>query len=310
VSSRHLNRNPKLKKTIMVNTKILTQEFDYHRPADLAEAFELLAEYGDSAKVIAGGTDVVPQLKYEKIAPNHLVTLMKISGLSDIKVDNDGLNIGACARLRDVKQAARGPRYAALHDALRSIGKVQVMNMGTLGGNLCTASPAADSVPPLLVLNGRVTLAGPDGSRTLGIEDFITGPYTAAMAAAEIMTEIHIPPGQDHQGSAFLKIARVSADISKLSCAVALQRNADRCVSCRIALGAVAPIPLRIKEAEKLLGGKKMDATLLDEAAASVSAGIRPINDVRSTETYRRQVAAVIFKDVFNMAWQRAGGKR
>jgi len=294
----------------MVNTKILTQEFDYHRPAGLAEAFELLAEYGDAAKVIAGGTDVVPQLKYEKIAPSHLVTLMKISGLSDINEDNDRLNIGACARLRDVKQAcARDPRYAALHDALRSIGKVQVMNMGTLGGNLCTASPAADSVPPLLVLNGRVTLASRDGSRTLGIEDFIIGPYAAAMAATEIMTEIHIPPGQDHQGSAFLKIARVSADISKLSCAVALQRDADRCVSCRIALGAVAAVPLRIKGAEKLLGGKKMDAALLDEAAVSVSAGIRPISDVRSTETYRRQVAAVIFKDVFNMAWQRAGGK-
>ena len=295
----------------MLNTKILTQEFDYHRPASLAEAFELLAEYGDAAKVIAGGTDVVPQLKYEKIAPNHLVTLMKISGLSDINEDNDGLNIGACARLCDVKQAcARGPRYAALQDALRSIGKVQVMNMGTLGGNLCTASPAADSVPPLLVLNGRVTLASRDGSRTLGIEDFITGPYAAAMAAAEIMTEIHIPPGQEHQGSAFLKIARVSADISKLSCAVALQRDADRCVSCRIALGAVAPVPLLIQRAEELLGGKKMEATLLDEAAASVSAEIRPISDVRSTESYRQQVAAVIFKDVFNMAWQRAGGKK
>ena len=295
----------------MVNTKILTQEFDYHRPASLAEAFELLAEYGDAAKVIAGGTDVVPQLKYEKIAPKHLVTLMKISGLSDIHEDSDGLNIGACARLRDVKQAcARGPRYAALYDALCSIGKVQVMNMGTLGGNLCTASPAADSVPPLLVLNGTVTLASPDGSRTLGIEDFITGPYTAAMVASEIMTEIHIPPGQDHQGNAFLKVVRVAADISKLSCAVALQRDAERCVACRIALGAVAPVPMRIKGAEKLLNGSQIDPDLIDEAAASVSAEIRPISDVRSTEAYRRQVAAVIFKDVFDIAWQRAGGKR
>ena len=295
----------------MVNTRILTQEFDYHRPGSLSEAFELLAEYGDAAKVIAGGTDVVPQLKYEKIAPNHLVTLMKISGLSDINEDNGGLSIGACARLIDVKQAcARDPRYEALHDALRSIGKVQVMNMGTLGGNLCTASPAADSVPPLLVLNGRVTLASQEGSRTLDIEDFITGPYAADMAADEIMTEIHLPSGQDHQSSAFLKVARVAADISKLSCAVALQRDADRCVFCRIALGAVAPLPLRIKKAEALLGDKQMDATLLDEAAAIVSAEIQPISDVRSTETYRRQVAAVIFKDVFDMAWGRAGGKR
>jgi probable selenate reductase FAD-binding subunit len=295
----------------MVNTRILTREFDYHRPGSLTEAFELLAEYGDSAKVIAGGTDVVPQLKYEKIAPNHLITLMKIPELNDIKKDNGGLNIGACARLRSVKQAcAQGPQYAALHDALCSIGKVQVMNMGTLGGNLCTASPAADSVPPLLVLNGRITLASREGSRTLHVRDFITGPYTAVMTASEIMTEIHIPSVQDHQGSAFLKVARVAADISKLSCAVALQRDSDRCVSCRIALGAVAPMAMRVKEAEELLSGTQMSATLLAEAAASVSAEIWPISDVRSTETYRRQVAAVIFKDTFDMAWERAGGKR
>jgi carbon-monoxide dehydrogenase medium subunit len=295
----------------MVNTRILTQEFDYHRPRSLEEAFELLAEYGGAAKVIAGGTDVVPQLKYEKVAPNHLIALMRISGLGDINEDNGGLCIGAYARLVDVKQAcARDLRYAALHDALRSIGKVQVMNMGTLGGNLCTASPAADSVPALLVLNGRVTLVSQEGSRSVDVEEFITGPYTAAMTANEIMTEIRIPGGEDHQGSAFVKIARVAADISKLSCAVWLQRDADRCVSCRIALGAVAPLPLRVKGAEELLGGKQMDDALLDEVAAKVSAEIQPISDVRSTEAYRRQVAAVTFKDVFNMAWERAGGKR
>ena len=295
----------------MVNTRILIQEFDYHQPGSLAEAFELLAEYGDAAKVIAGGTDVVPQLKYEKIAPNHLITLMKISGLSDINTDNGVLNIGPCARLRDVQQAcARHAGWAALHDALRSIGKVQVMNMGTLGGNLCTASPAADSVPPLLVLEGRVTLQSQAETRTLDLEDFITGPYTAAMTANEIMTAIHVPSVQDHQGSAFLKVARVAADISKLSCAVALQRDAERCVTCRIALGAVAPTAMRAKGAEELLGGKPIDAALLDKAAASLAAEIRPISDVRSTETYRRQVAAVIFKDAFEKAWKRAGGER
>lgn len=295
----------------MVNTKILTREFDYHQPGSLAEAFELLAEYGEAARVIAGGTDVVPQLKYEKFAPDHLVTLMKISGLSAIHESNGGLVIGACARLADVKRAcARDAGFAALHDALRSIGKVQVMNMGTLGGNLCTASPAADSVPPLLVLNGRVALASREGSRTLDVEDFITGPYAAAMAAGEIMTEIHIPSGKDHRGSAFLKVARVAADISKLSCAVALQRDGGRCVSCRVALGAVAPVPMRARGAEEILGGKQIDAALLDEAAERVSAEIRPISDVRSSEAYRREVAAVIFKDVFDMAWERAGGKR
>ena len=294
----------------MVNTRILIQEFNYHQPGSLAEAFELLAEYGNAAKVIAGGTDVVPQLKYEKIAPNHLITLMKISGLNDINEDKGDLSIGPCARLRDVFQAcARNPAWAALYDALRSIGKVQVMNMGTLGGNLCTASPAADSVPPLLVLKGRVTLQNPTETRTLALEDFITGPYTAAMAADEIMTAVHVPAAEDHRGSAFLKVARVAADISKLSCAVALQRDAERCVTCRIALGAVAPTAVRAKGAEEMLSGQPINAALLDAAATIVAAEIRPISDVRSTETYRRQVAAVIFKDAFEKAWIRARGE-
>ncbi len=295
----------------MVNTRILIQEFEYHRPESLSEAFALLAEYGDTARVIAGGTDVVPQLKYEKIAPQHLITLMRITGLSDINEDNGELRIGPCARLRDVKAAcARHPGCTALLDALSAIGKVQVMNMGTLGGNLCTASPAADSVPALLVLKGRVTLQSQAESRTLDVEEFITGPYTAAMAANEIMTGIHVPSAQDQQGSAFLKVSRVAADISKLSCAVALQRDADRCVTCRIALGAVAPLAMRAKGAEEMLAGQPIDTALLDAAAVSVAAEIRPISDVRSTEIYRRQVAAVIFKDAFEKAWERAGGKR
>ena len=294
----------------MVNTRILIQEFDYHRPNSLSEAFELLAEYGDSAKVIAGGTDVVPQIKYEKIAPAHLITLMKISGLSDIGEENGEQRIGPCARLRDVKAACEGhPGCAALYDALCSIGKVQVMNMGTLGGNLCTASPAADSVPALQVLKGRVSLEGPEGRRTLDIGEFITGPYAAAMAADEIMTAVHIPSVKASHGSAFLKVARVAADISKLSCAVALQRDGDRCISCRIALGAVAPTAIRIKAAEELLAGRPVDTALLDAAADAVTTGIQPISDVRSTETYRRQVAAVIFKDAFDRAWERAGGR-
>ena len=295
----------------MVNTRILIQEFDYHRPGSLDEAFELLAQYGADAKVIAGGTDVVPQLKYEKIAPNHLIAIKKIAGLSDINQDSGGLSIGACARLRHVEQAcAKRPGCEALHDALCSIGKVQVMNMGTLGGNLCTASPAADSVPALLVLQGGVILESRSGKRTLDVEAFITGPYAAAMTDDEIMTAIHIPPAEDHHGSAFLKVARVAADISKLSCAVALQRDANRCVACRIALGAVAPTAIRIKAAEDLLNDTQIDAAVLDKAAAIVAAEIKPISDVRSTEVYRRQVAAVIFKDAFEKAWKRAGGEK
>jgi carbon-monoxide dehydrogenase medium subunit len=292
----------------MTNTRIVTQEFEYLTPDTISDVLQLLNKHGQTAKIIAGGTDVVPQLKYEKISPAYLINIMKIAELSYIKEDN-GLRIGASAKLRDVKQyCAKKKRYTGLSDALSSIGKVQVMNMGTLGGNLCTASPAADSAPALLVLKGRVKLVNVEGERTVDLEDFFIGPNKAVMAFNEIMTEIQIPPIPVGAGDAFIKIARVAADISKISCAVAVEHKGNVCASCRIAMGAVASIPLRIKEAEEFVTGQNINDSLLDEAGKVVSTGIKPLTDVRSTETYRKQIAATLFKDTFAKAWKRAAG--
>jgi carbon-monoxide dehydrogenase medium subunit len=292
----------------MTNTRVVTQEFEYFTPDTISEVLQLLNEHGQAAKIIAGGTDVVPQLKYEKISPAYLINIMKISELIYIKEDN-GLRIGASARLRDVKQyCAKRKQYTSLADALGSIGKVQVMNMGTLGGNLCTASPAADSAPALLVLKSRLKLLNEEGERTVKLEDFFTGPSETVMAFNEIMTEIQVPPIQAGMGDAFIKIARVAADISKISCAVAVERNGDVCASCRIAMGAVASVPLRIQAAEEFVNGQRINDSLLDEAGKVVSAEIKPLTDVRSTETYRKHVAGALFKDTFQKAWKRAAG--
>ncbi len=291
----------------MGNTRILAKNFEWLSPKTLPEVLQLLGRYGGSAKIIAGGTDVIPQMKVEKILPSVLIDVMKVRELNIIQ-GKGTLRIGATVKLRDIEGYCKDKLdYACLHDALRSIGKIQVLNMGTLGGNLCTASPAADSAPALLVLKSRVKLIGERAERLVALEDFFRGPGITVMDPGEILSEIQIPAVSDNGGNAFLKIARVAADISKINCAVAVERDGATCISCRIAMGAVAAMPIRIPSAERLLSGQKIDDALIDETAKVVSADIKPISDARSTEIYRRQVSRILFKDTFAKAWNRVG---
>jgi carbon-monoxide dehydrogenase medium subunit len=295
-------------KMMTVNTRILKPEFEYFVPKSLQEALQLIGQYGPEAKVIAGGTDLLVQMKQEVISPKYLINIMKIPEMQFIKKEKGWLRIGAATRWNEIVTfCAKGKKYSALYEASHSLGKIQVRNMGTIGGNLCTASPAADSAPVILALNGRVKLNRLEGVKTLDLEDFFKGVNLTAMASDEIMTEIQIPSIPKGTGSAFLKITRVGADISKISCAVAVERKGEICTSCQIVLGAVAPVPLKLREVNKIIAGKHVDPSLLEEMGHKVSEEIKPITDIRSTADYRRQVAAVLFKDVFWMAWKRAG---
>jgi CO/xanthine dehydrogenase FAD-binding subunit len=189
------------------------------------------------------------------------------------------------------------------------LGKPQVWNMGTMAGNLCNASPAADTAPPLLVYNGRVKLLGKGGERILEMEEFFKGVNRTALEEGEVLTEIQAEKTPERAGSAFMKMARVGADISKVTCAVAVEREANRCSSCRIALGAVAPVPMRAKGAEDIVRGARVDEAVVEKASRQVAQEIRPIDDVRSTAEYRREVTKTLFKDVFSRAWCRAAGE-
>jgi carbon-monoxide dehydrogenase medium subunit len=296
---------------VMGNTRILAQEFEYFEPETIQEAVRLLDQHGPEVKVIAGGTDLLVQIKQETVRPRCLVSVKKISELHQI-VEDGSLRIGAGLLLREVMIfcSREDGKYAAVSEAIRSLGKVQVRNMGTIGGNLCNASPAADSAPPLLVLDASVKLSSSRSDRVLSLRDFLKGVNITAMASNEILTEIQIPEIPKGLGSAFLKIARVSADISKVSAAVAVGRKDNVCVSCKIALGAVAPVPMRAEGAEKLLIGKKVEADLVEEVGEKAAEEIRPVTDVRSTVEYRKQVAAVLVRDALWEAWLRTGGKR
>jgi len=293
----------------MINTRILVHEFDYVTPGTLQEALQLVNEHGEEAKVIAGGTDLVVQMKQEIISPSLLISIAKLEELRNIK-EEDAVTMGAAVRLCDALNFfKKDERFAALSDALGLLAEVQVRNMGTLGGNLCNASPAADSAPPLLVFDAQVRLESIKGQRSLSLEDFFKGVNKTDLSSNELMIEIQIPFPRQGTGSAFMKSTRVGADISKISCALMIEREGEVCASCRIAFGAVAPVPMRAKEAEAFLKGKKVDEALLKEAGDIISGEINPITDIRSTAEYRKEIAKVLFRDVFHVAWKRAGGQ-
>lgn len=293
----------------MVDTRIIAHEFDFTAPKGLAELLHLLERYGSKAKIMAGGTDLLTLLKMEKIAPEVIISVMKITELDYIK-EEGGLRIGATTKLGTIRDyCVKKRRYSALYEAISVLGKPQVWNMGTMAGNLCNASPAADTAPPLLVYNGRVKLLGISGERTLGLEEFFKGVNRTALGEGELLVEIQTEKSSERTGSAFMKMARVGADISKVTCAVAVEREGNRCLSCHIALGAVAAVPMRAKAAEKLIRGTEVDEGVIEKAARQVAQEIRPIDDVRSTAEYRRDVAKSLFKDVFSKAWRRAAGE-
>ncbi len=293
----------------MVDTRIIAHEFDFMAPRSVSEVLDLLGRYGSKAKVMAGGTDLLVLLKMERIAPEVIINVMKIPELDYVK-EEGGLRIGAATRLRTIRDYCAKQRiYAALHDAISVLGKPQVWNMGTMAGNLCNASPAADTAPPLLVYNGRAKLLGRSGERTLGLGEFFKGVNRTALEEGELLVEIQTEKISERTGSAFMKMSRVGADISKVTCAVAVEREGNRCRSCRIALGAVAPVPMRAKAAEDLIQGTEVDDAVIEKAGRQVAQEIRPIDDVRSTAEYRRDVAKSLFKDVFSKAWARAAGE-
>jgi CO/xanthine dehydrogenase FAD-binding subunit len=293
----------------MVDTRIITHEFDLMAPQSVPEVLDLLERYGPKARIMAGGTDLLVLLKMEKIAPQVIINVMRITELDYVK-EEGGLRIGATTKLRTIRNyCAKERRYAALYEAISALGKSQVWNMGTMGGNLCNASPAADTAPPLLVYNGRVKLSGRSGERTLGAEEFFKGVNRTAIKEGEVLVEIQTEKISERAGSAFMKMARVGADISKVTCAVAVEREGNHCSSCRIALGAVGPVPMRAQGAEDLIKGTEVDEGVIEKASRHVAQEIKPIDDVRSTAEYRRDVAKTLFRDVFSKAWRRAAGE-
>jgi carbon-monoxide dehydrogenase medium subunit len=289
-----------------VNTRVLVNDFEYVLPSSLGEALQLLDAHGADARVVAGGTDLIVRMKMGRAAPKLVVDISRLEELKQLEA-GDTIRIGAGRRYVDVLRFLREQgRYDGLAEAIESIGKIQVLTVGTVGGNLCNGSPAADTAPPLITYDARVRVRSTHSERVVPLREFYTGANATVMAADEIMVGVEFDAFPSGRASAFLKLARVACDISKVTCAVAVERDGETCTQCRIALGAVAPTPLRARRAEGALEGRHIDALAVDRCAALIDEDISPIDDIRCSELYRREAAGVLFKDAFEKAWERA----
>jgi len=293
-----------------MNTHILAHEFEYLEPKTIEEAMFQLGTYGDRAKVIAGGTDLIVRMKMDMIRPAYLVNIARIPALRYM-IHDGGLRMGALTPFQELERSPLiREQYTALYEAARSVSCAQIKSMGTVGGNLCHASPAADSAPPLLALGAKLKLVGGGCERIISIEDFYVGPGKTILSSEELLVEIRLPEPKAGMGSTFLKVGRVAADLAKLNVAVAIEREEGVCRDCKIALGSVGPKPFRADEAEDILRNRKLTDDLAEKSSERASEEIQPITDIRSTIEYRREVARVLVRDALKLAWERAVRQR
>ena len=278
---------------------------EYHRPVSIEEATSLLARFGEKARIVAGATDLI----VERPEVERLIDITSLP-LDYIKKDGDGLRIGTLTTVESLRRSEtlNGPYYV-LVEVASQFGHRNVRNLATVGGNLCSSVPSADMAPPLIVMDTSARLVGPDGERVVPLGDFFIFVRQNALEADEMLIEIQVPPQPPRTGTAFEKIGRTSVDIALVNVAVRLTLGEDDiCSDVRIALGSVAPTPMRSERAEGLLRGKRLDEALIDEAAQAASEEIKPISDVRSSAEYRRDASRVLTKRCILRALEGARG--
>ncbi len=282
-------------------------DFDYYQPETIPEACEILSRYGGKAKVFAGGTDLLPKMKQDLLAPQALVSLKGIKGLSDIEyVPGRGVVIGAKASPNDLVNSRIIQEHClSVAEAAHGMANNQVRNMGSIGGNIVNAVPSADLPPILIALAATVTLTCLGESRSLPLEDFILGPGRTAIAPEEILEEVVIPE-QSTTGSAYLKFGlRHSGALAVVGVAAAVTIAGGLVQEVRIVLGAVAPVPMRSTKAEDVLKGKQITDELIAAAAQMAGSECKPISDIRASAEYRCDMVRVFTKRALRKAMYR-----
>jgi carbon-monoxide dehydrogenase medium subunit len=281
----------------------------YEAPSSLDQAVALLtAEQGD-ARVLAGGTDLLVQMKTDLIEPALLVDVKRIAELCEIKEEAGGFRIGAAVTGAELKEHARLTKiWPGLVEAANLIGSTQVQGRASLGGNLCNGSPAADSVPALIVAGARASIVGPKGRREVPVEDVMVGPRQLSLTKGEIVASFLIPAKPARTADAYLRfIPRTEMDIAVVGCGICLTLDAaGSCTAARVALGAVAPRPLLVAPAAAALVGTKVDVAALEKLDAAARAACQPIDDKRGTKEYRVKVAGVLARRTALIAVERA----
>jgi carbon-monoxide dehydrogenase medium subunit len=277
--------------------------FDYFVPDSLSEALDIL-RLNPGALVLAGGTDLLVQAKERNRPIQALMSLRRIPGL-DAVTQNGMLSIGAtCTASKVAVNPQICQDYTAVAVGAGLIGSVQIRNAATIGGNICNASPSADTAPGLLALDARAVLAGVGGERTLALEDFFQGPGKTALQPGELLVRLELPRPLERSGSFYLRhTPRAWMDLAFVGAAAAVKLGEKgEILSVRIALGAVAPVPMRAFRAEERLTGCQPDETLLAEVASLAAAETRPIDDLRASADYRRHITAVLTRRAIEQA--------
>lgn len=285
-------------------------DIQYEAPKDLAAASALLAGGGGKARILAGGTDLLVQMKFDVVEPTLLIDIKNIAETRTITEEDGGFRIGAAVAGAELgEHAALGAAWPGVVEAAELIGSTQVQGRASLGGNLCNASPAADSVPAMIAAGAVVRVVGPDGQRDVAAEDIATGPGQTSLATGEIVASILLPKRPANSGDAYLRfIPRTEMDIAVVGVGISLSLGGDGvCTAARVGLGAVAPTALLVGPAADALIGTKVDDAALDNLAAAVSAACSPIDDKRGTIEFRTDVAGVLARRVASIALTRAG---
>ncbi len=266
--------------------------FDYYRPHTAERACQLKRSLAD-ARYVSGGTDLLVQIKNGVAQPEALISLRQVDELRGIETAGETTWIGAATPVAEViDHSLVRKRHPVLAEALGLLGSEQIRSVATIGGNLSNASPCADSAPPLLVYGARLRLVGPDGEREVAMAELFVGPGQTCLGPHELLAAIGLGPPPIGSRGLFMKKRRVRMDLAQVNLAVLLVLAPDgtTCRSARIAAGAVAPVPLRLREVESLLAEKKLDARAIDEAAELAAQCISPISDIRASADYRRAI--------------------
>jgi len=291
-----------------VNTHIVPIEFEYHAPGSLDEAVELLDMYGKDAKILAGGTDLIPHMKQRKTEPKHIVNIKKIPELACIEETPDGIKIGALAKLRAIELSPQiREKVSLLSEAAKSIGSVQIRNLGTVGGNICNASPSADMATALMALEATVHVYGKDGAKEYPIAKFFQGRSDVSLERGELLTGFTVPYPPEGAGSAFEKVGWTTFDIATVNVAAVLTLKGGKIDHCSIALGACSPAPIKVALAEEILKGKEPTEEVLEEAMEFVAACVEPRERWRrAPPEYRRRSSQALAMDAVGRAVEQA----
>jgi len=288
---------------------MLLPKFEYHEPLTVDEACRILGELGRKAKLLAGGTDLIVNMKKKVLSPTHVVSLSGIRDLKGLDSANGTVKLGACLTASEIAQSETLQKlFSALSKGAASLGSPLIRNLATVAGNLVSARPAADFPPPLLAYGAQVVLVKSSGERVVPLADFFKGPGQTVMDPDELLTQIILTKPPAGSGAGYFKLGlRKTLEISLTNAAAYLSLDPDGTIkTARIFLGSVAPTPLRSPSAEKVLTGEKPGEALFERAGEAAAGDSKPIDDFRASADYKKAMVAVLTKRALNMAFQEA----